>query len=84
MELPAYQRRGNENDSRIVYPNGYIGIKVNGKWMSEHRYVWEKAHGRRIPKNCAIHHKDGNIQNNDISNLKLVSKKWHQNHHCHC
>lgn len=81
MELPKYQKGYKQDDSRIVYPNGYIGVNINGKWLSEHRYIWEKYHGRKIPKNCAVHHKDGNIQNNNISNLKLVSKEWHKRHH---
>lgn len=81
MVLPEYQKKGNKDDIRIIYPNGYIGVKVNGKWLSEHRYVWEKTHGKKIPKNCAIHHKDGNPKNNNISNLKLVSKEWHKKYH---
>lgn len=41
-----------------------------------HRYVWEKYNGK-VPKGYVIHHKDGNCQNNDISNLECVTSKQH-------
>lgn len=41
-----------------------------------HRYVWEKYNGK-VPKGYAVHHKDGNCQNNDISNLECISVSEH-------
>lgn len=41
-----------------------------------HRYVWEFYNGE-IPKGCEIHHIDRDKDNNDISNLVLLSKKEH-------
>ena len=42
-----------------------------------HRLVWEKHHGKRVPKGYHIHHKDKNKTNNDISNLQLISASEH-------
>jgi len=45
-----------------------------------HRAVWEYYHGE-IPKGFAIHHKDHNTENNDISNLQMISFKEHMSYH---
>ena len=45
-----------------------------------HRLVWESFVGE-IPKGCIIHHKDGNKQNNRLSNLQLVTTKEHHDIH---
>ena len=45
-----------------------------------HRYVWEYYNGD-IPKGCEIHHKDLNKENNDISNLVLMTKEKHAMYH---
>ena len=45
-----------------------------------HRLVWETFVGE-IPKGYIIHHKDGNRQNNCLSNLQLVTSKEHHDIH---
>lgn len=45
-----------------------------------HRLVWEAFVGE-IPKGYIVHHKDGNKQNNSLSNLKLLSCKEHHDIH---
>lgn len=50
-----------------------------------HRKIWEDAFGK-IPKDAdgrsyEIHHIDGNHQNNELSNLKLVSIQEHYDIH---
>lgn len=45
-----------------------------------HRYVWEYYNGT-IPQGYDIHHIDLNKDNNDISNLKLISKSEHMKLH---
>ena len=47
---------------------------------SMHRYVWEYYNGE-IPKECEIHHKDGNRHNNNISNLECISISEHRRLH---
>lgn len=45
-----------------------------------HRYVWEFYNGQ-IPKGYDVHHKDHNVDNNDISNLELLSRAEHAKRH---
>jgi predicted nucleic acid-binding Zn ribbon protein len=54
--------------------------KIDGKRKRLHRYVWEKYNGE-IPKGYAVHHKDNNKGNNDISNLELIKKEQHAHLH---
>jgi len=59
----------------------YLGSKkVNGKRLRLHRYIWCKHFGE-IPQNMHIHHKDENKDNNDISNLELLSNSEHTKFH---
>ena len=53
--------------------SGYI--KFYGR--HEHRVVMEEHLGRSLSPNEVVHHKDGNPQNNDISNLELLSRSAH-------
>ena len=59
---------------------GYVRIwsAKDKRLRMEHDLVWEKHYGA-IPAGYQIHHKDGNKQNNDISNLQLVSTIQNQN-----
>lgn len=56
--------------------DGYIKIKVSDpdKWELLHREVWKRENGTYPPKDCAIIFIDGNKQNCDISNLKMVTR----------
>lgn len=45
-----------------------------------HRAVWEYYNGE-IPKGYHIHHIDGDIDNNDISNLECISASEHLSMH---
>ncbi len=49
-------------------PKGYVYV---------HRLVMSEYLGRPLEKGEEVHHKDGNIKNNDISNLQLLSKSEH-------
>lgn len=46
-----------------------------------HREVWAKANGRPAPDGYDVHHKDHNKDNNDPSNLELLSASEHARHH---
>ena len=64
--------------------NGYILIlsfghpfaNSDGRVM-EHRLVMEKHLNRYLTKDEIVHHIDNNPQNNNLSNLKLMTKKQH-------
>ena len=60
--------------------NGYRKIKINGKDIKEHHVIWIKHFGA-IPKNCVIHHKDFDRQNNSIENLELMTRGNHVRFH---
>lgn len=66
-----------------VIINGYICIKsdhhphvVNG-YVGEHRLVMEKHLDRFLEKNEVVHHIDRNKQNNNISNLQVMTNSEH-------
>lgn len=74
----------NWNGGRHVASNGYVEIKVAGYpytnsrgYVYEHRYVVEQHIGRFLRKNEVVHHIDGNKQNNDISNLMILTNSEH-------
>lgn len=61
--------------SERISKNGYIEIKIAepNKWQLKHRYIYEKKYGE-IPKGYNLIFLDGNRQNIELNNLKLVSK----------
>ena len=61
--------------SERISKDGYIEIKVAepNKWKYKHRVIYEKYYGK-IPKGYNVIFLDGNKQNLDISNLKVISK----------
>lgn len=59
--------------------NGYKFGRMLSKSYYVHRLVWMFVHGW-IPKELEINHKDGNKQNNKISNLELLTNKENVNY----
>lgn len=59
----------------------YKKILINGKYVYEHRYVMEQHLGRKLERWEEVHHVNGNKQNNDISNLIVLSKSDHSKLH---
>ncbi|USS93996.1 HNH endonuclease (plasmid) [Fructilactobacillus ixorae] len=56
---------------------------IDGKRPRLHRYVYELETGNNIPNGFHVHHKDHNKDNNDISNLILLSEHDHEHLHAH-
>lgn len=50
-------------------------------YVMEHRLIMEKHLGRYLSRNELVHHIDENIQNNDISNLQIMTPAEHTRHH---
>lgn len=61
--------------------NGYIQIKMEGKWRWFHRVIAEEKMGSDIYEGHEVHHIDGDKQNNHPSNLKVLSKENHRELH---
>lgn len=77
---------GGENSARWtggrhIMANGYIQRVRGGRREYEHRIVAAEMLGRPLRRDEQVHHIDGNKQNNDPSNLKIVSRAEHALEH---
>ena len=52
-----------------------------GGYVMEHVLVWEEATGIPVPKNCCIHHLNGNKADNRIENLCMMEHTAHTVYH---
>jgi len=79
-------------EKRVIVYNGKNYTKYgdskyywhHGKWkeppVSLHVQIWKDNYGE-IPKGYIIHHKDGNADNNGLSNLECITEKEHKARH---
>jgi hypothetical protein len=58
-----------------VRTDGYRARCIKGRVMPEHRYVMELHLGRKLLPTEVVHHKDGDVANNVIDNLELISSQ---------
>jgi len=68
---------------RATQSQDYLWVKdCNSKsWKAEHRIIWEAHNNRKVDLHEVIHHVDFNAQNNNIDNLRLMSKEDHDAYH---
>ena len=52
-----------------------IEIKINGKWISKSKYVYETSTGKKVQDDEVIVFIDGNFNNFDLDNLLCVKKR---------
>ena len=57
--------------------NGYKMIKVDNKWIPEHRYIMEEHLGRKLEKNEVVHHMNFDRHDNRIENLEVMTIAEH-------
>ena len=72
---------------RLYFGRKFYKSSYNGYWICSksrlpwaHRWVWMNEKGK-IPKGLDVHHIDGDKENNEISNLELVTRSEHQKRH---
>jgi hypothetical protein len=66
-----------------ITKKGYRRITINGRLVMEHVHTWTAANGP-IPHGYDVHHHDHDKLNNDLSNLRLVTKLEHKRIHSGC
>jgi len=65
----------------ILAPENYPGMKYRGRYAYEHIIAYWQHTGTIPPEGYEIHHINGNHRDNNISNLKLVTKEEHRKLH---
>lgn len=60
---------------------GYVRLKINGKFVLEHRKVMEDYLGRPLDAHEVVHHLNSNVQDNRIENLAILNSSEHSR--CH-
>lgn len=70
----------NVNGYIMCYKPGHPNIQPNG-YIEEHRLVIEEAFGRLLSSDEHVHHINGDIIDNNIKNLMVLSFKDHMQLH---
>lgn len=59
-------------------PKSYITKWVDGKQYRLHRLIMETELDRELSSNEIVHHKNGDIHDNRLSNLEVMSRAEHK------
>ena len=57
-------------------------VVSNGRWVRRHRAVMEELLGVKLSEGVVVHHIDGNVKNNSVDNLAVVTRGGHGRLHC--
>lgn len=84
-ECVSNYRSDNYINKKMYEENGYNVVHIRGYNkkgnVKVHRLIMEQHLGRNLTKNEVVHHIDGNKKNNDISNLKVMTRGEHSKYH---
>ncbi len=61
----------------IKYSGGYRSILKDGKYIKEHRLVWQDYHKASLLPWSTVHHVNGDKLDNRIENLEGMSMRQH-------
>jgi hypothetical protein len=65
----------------LVYAPGHPGAIYGGSHILEYRLIAEKKVGRPLRDFEVVHHVDGNVRNNDLDNLEVITQAEHARSH---
>lgn len=83
--MTGRDRTGQPPANRYVDANGYVRVKVDGKWMLEHRHAMGQQLGRPLTRRETVHHRNGDRSDNRVENLELrVGRHGPGATHKHC
>lgn len=78
------EKAHNWNGGKRTTPNGYCQVLMpnhpradSAGYVMEHIVVWENETGVPVPRNCCIHHLNGNKRDNRIQNLCMMQHSAH-------
>lgn len=81
--LRLKQWRYDKNGYIKVYCSAHPKADMSG-YVLEHRLAMEQYLGRYLTDDEIVHHVDGNKNNNDISNLQVMTRAEHMRLHDNC
>lgn len=59
----------------------FVKVGEPSKWRERAKVVWEREHGRRVPRGHVIHHKDRDPLNDAPENLVALTRSEHAREH---
>lgn len=72
-----------ERNDKSGRRRGYVKIGEPNKWRERAIVVWERHHGRKLPRGHVVHHRDRNSLNDSPDNLEALTRAAHLNEHRH-
>lgn len=72
---------GRYKGGRYIDLNGYVQVRINGKYYREHRIIIEELTGENLSSDDVVHHKNKNKSDNRIDNLEVMTNSDHTSLH---